>query len=332
MDTLPLQHDGRPGPHLGRRLAALARFCLLKLARTLATLWIVVTFTFVILRLTGDPALSLLPDNAPPDIAAAFRSRWGLDRPVWTQYALYFRNMLDGNLGYSLANGRDAVAVVLERVPATLRLTVSAFALTLAVGLPVGVFAALRHGRMADRALMMLATVKYSLPNFVIGIGLIYAFAIWLRLLPSSGSATAAHLILPVVTLGLSGAAVIARFTRSAALETLGQPYVRAAMAAGETRTQAIVRHVLPNAAVPILTVIGFTIGGLVGGSIIVEQVFAWPGIGRLLVDAVAVRDLAVAQVIVILLAVAMVTANLAIDLAYGLVNPRFWNNDDDIR
>jgi peptide/nickel transport system permease protein len=300
------------------------RFAAIRLLRTLVTLWVVVTFTFVILRITGDPALALLPDNSPPEIVALFRARWGLDQPIWVQYVLYFKNLMSGNLGFSIANGRDAVEVVLERVPATLQLTCTAFLLMLLVGLPAGVISALRRDSLIDRVLMTLATIKYSLPNFVVGIALIYLFAIYWRLLPSSGSSTPKHMILPVVTLGLSGAAVIARFTRSAALDTIGQPYIRAALAAGETYVSVVLRHVLPNAAIPVITVIGFTVGGLIGGSIIVEQVFAWPGIGRLLVDAVSMRDLAVAQVLVLMLTAAMTLANLLVDLSYSLFNPRF--------
>jgi peptide/nickel transport system permease protein len=156
-------------------------------------------------------------------------------------------------------------------------------------------------------------------------VALIFIFAVGLRWLPSSGSATSAHLILPVATLGFANAAVIARFTRSAVLDVLEQPYVRAAIAAGETRRQAIVNHVLPNAAIPIITIIGFSVGGLVGGSIIVEQVFGWPGIGRLLVEVVGLRDLAVVQALVLLFATTMTLANLGVDLAYGLLNPKIY-------
>lgn len=298
-------------------------FTTIKLLRALLTLWAVMTFAFVFMRLTGDPARELLPDNATEEVVALFRARWGLDRPLWEQYLAYAGNLLHGDFGRSLANGREALTVVLERLPATLTLTGCAFALVLAIGVPGGVLAALKRGRSLDRIAMLICSLGYSLPNFVLGVALIFIFAVGLRWLPSSGSATPAHLILPVATLGLSGAAVVARFTRAAVLDVLQQPYVRAAIADGESRHAAIVNHVLPNAAIPIVTIIGFSLGGLVGGSIIVEQVFGWPGIGRLLVEVVGLRDLAVVQALVMLFAASMTTANLAVDLAYGLLNPK---------
>ncbi|CAH1653981.1 Glutathione transport system permease protein GsiC [Hyphomicrobiales bacterium] len=298
-------------------------FAIIKIVRAIITLWAVMTFAFVFMRLTGDPARELLPDNATEEVIALFRARWGLDQTLWTQYVVYITNLVQGDFGRSLANGREALTVVLERLPATLTLTGTAFALVMAIGIPGGIIAALNRGRPLDQVMMLFCSLGYSLPNFVLGVTLIFFLAVGLRLLPSSGSATPAHLVMPVITLGFSGAAVIARFTRSAVLEVLEQPYVRAAMAAGETRGQAILNHVLPNAAVPIVTIIGFSLGGLVGGSIIVEQVFGWPGVGRLLVDVVGLRDLAVVQALVMLFATTMTLANLSVDLAYGFLNPK---------
>ena len=298
-------------------------FATVKILRAVITLWAVMTFAFVFMRLTGDPARELLPDNATEEVIALFRARWGLDQTLWTQYVVYLTNLMRGDFGQSLANGREALTVVLERLPATLTLTGTAFALVLAIGIPGGVIAALNRGRPLDQGMMLFCSLGYSLPNFVLGVTLIFLLAVGLRWLPSSGSATPAHLVMPVITLGFSGAAVIARFTRSAVLEVLEQPYVRAAIAAGETRGQAILNHVLPNAAIPIVTIIGFSLGGLVGGSIIVEQVFGWPGVGRLLVDVVGLRDLDVVQALVMLFATTMTLANLSVDLAYGFLNPK---------
>ncbi|MBS7696112.1 MULTISPECIES: ABC transporter permease [unclassified Chelatococcus] len=298
-------------------------FAIIKIVRAIITLWAVMTFAFVFMRLTGDPARELLPDNATEEVIALFRARWRLDQTLWTQYVVYLNNLMHGDFGQSLANGREALTVVLERLPATLTLTGTAFALVLAIGIPGGIIAALNRGRPLDQVMMLFCSLGYSLPNFVLGVTLIFFLAVGLRLLPSSGSATPAHLVMPVITLGFSGAAVIARFTRSAVLEVLEQPYVRAAIAAGETRRQAILNHVLPNAAIPIVTIIGFSLGGLVGGSIIVEQVFGWPGVGRLLVDVVGMRDLAVVQALVMLFATTMTLANLSVDLAYGFLNPK---------
>ncbi|WEX08662.1 ABC transporter permease [Chelativorans sp. AA-79] len=298
-------------------------FIFVRFGRALLTLWAVLTFTFIVMRLTGDPASQLLPDNATEEIIQRFRARWGLDQSIFTQYLIYMKNLLQFDFGVSIANSRPALVVALERVPATLQLTTIAFALTLALGLPAGIICALNRGKWPDQALMMVSTLGYSLPNFVLGIALVYIFALAFRLLPSSGSATAAHLVLPVITLGFSGAAVIARFTRAAVLDVLEKPYICAAMAGGESYRATILRHVLPNAAIPVVTIIGFTVGGLIGGSIIVEQVFAWPGIGRLLVDTVGMRDFAVTQTLVMIFAVAMTAANLIVDILYGFLNPR---------
>lgn len=298
-------------------------FILTRTARGILTLWVVLTFTFIVMRLTGDPASQLLPDNVTEDILIDFRSRWGLDQSILVQYGLYVRNLLQFDFGQSIANGREAMEIVLERVPATLELTGTAFVLMLLLGIPAGIACALNRGKWLDQAVMMLSTLGYSLPNFVLGVGLVYVFAVAFRVLPSSGSATPAHLILPVITLGCSGAAIIARFTRAALLDVLEKPYIRASLAGGENYGTTILRHALPNAAISIVTIIGFTVGGLIGGAIIVEQVFAWPGIGRLLVETIGLRDFAVAQALVIIFASAMTIANLGVDIAYGFLNPK---------
>ena len=294
-----------------------------KLARAALTLWLVVTFTFVILRVTGDPALAILPTDSPPEVLAHFRSEWGLDRSLWQQYALYFVNVAKGNLGISFIDNRDAVTVVLEKVPKTLWLGIPSLLLMLAIGFPAGIAAALRRDGPLDRAIMTAAVLAHSIPSFVLGILLIGIFAVRLRMLPTSGSDSWQHLVLPMVTLGASGAAVIARFIRSSMLEILGQPYVRAAVAKGVPWPRVVRGHALPNAAIPTVTVIGFLVGGLVAGAVIVESVFAWPGVGRLLVTSVSNRDLAVVQTILLLVAATMVTANCVIDLLYGWLDPR---------
>lgn len=299
------------------------RVFLQKLGRAAVTLWLVVTLTFIILRVTGDPALAILPVDSPPEVLEHFRSAWGLDRPILEQYLLYFRNIVDGNLGISFIDNRDAVTVVFEKLPKTLLLGIPSLALMLAIGIPAGIAAALRRNGPLDRIIMTSAILAHSVPSFVLGILLIGIFAVKLRLLPTSGSETWAHLVLPMVTLGASGAAVIARFVRSSMLEILRQPYIRTAMAKGVPWYRVVRGHALPNAAVPIVTVVGFLVGGLVAGSVIVESVFAWPGIGRLLVTSVANRDLAVVQTILLLIAATMVAANLAIDLLYLWLDPR---------
>lgn len=299
------------------------RFLLRRFGRAVFTLWAVMTFAFVVLRVTGDPVRSLLPDNVTLEVVAAYRERWGLDRSLPEQYARYLLALAQGDFGRSFRDDRPALESVLERLPKTLALTLTSFLLVLLIGLPAGVAAALARDTAMDRLVMAGAVAAHSLPGFLLGLLLILLFAVEWRLLPSSGSTTLAHLVLPAITLGTTGAAVIARFTRAAVLEVLEQPHVRAARAAGHPMGVVIRRDVLPVAAIPLVTILGFAIGGLVGGAIVTETVFAWPGIGRLLANAVAARDLAVVQCIVLLLATAMVAANFAVDLLYAWLNPR---------
>jgi peptide/nickel transport system permease protein len=306
----------------------MVKLVLIKLVRAVATIAFCVTLVFVVLRVSGDPVVSLLPEGTPPDVLAVYRQRWGLDQPLPVQYLRYVQAVLQGDFGRSRADGRDAVAVVAERVPATLLLGGLSFALSLAIGLPLGVLAAVRRNTATDRLAMGLAVAGYALPHYLLGILLILLFSMTLRLLPSSGSGTVWHLVMPVLTLGTAAAGTIARFTRTAMLEVMGRPFLRTAAGKGARRGIVIRRHALPNAAIPVVTVIGFQLGGLVGGALVTETVFAWPGVGRLLVTAVAERDLAVVQTIVLLVAATMVTMNFLVDLLYGLLDPRIRGGD----
>lgn len=299
------------------------RFLLLRLARAVLTVALVVTFAFVVLRLSGDPALLVMSVDAPPEAIAAFRKAWGLDDPIWQQYLRYFAAIAEGELGRSMRDGRPALELVMERIPATLALTVPALLLKLGLGIPAGIYAALHRDSPIDRVVMLTAVAGFTIPSFVLGLVLVLVFAVQLGWLPSGGQETWRHAILPIVTLGTGGAAVLARFTRSAMLEVLGQPYIRTASAKGVPWAEVVRRHAVPNAAIPTATIVGFMVGSLIAGAVVVESVFSWPGVGRLLVIAVANRDLAVVQCILLLVAVTMVTANLGVDLLYGLLDPR---------
>jgi peptide/nickel transport system permease protein len=298
-------------------------FAVSRLLRACLTILFVMTFAFVVLRLSGDPALLIMSVDAPPEAIAAFREAWGLDRPIWEQYLAYIGHAATGDFGKSMRDGRPAIELVMERVPATLAITLPALALKISIGIPAGIYAALHRNSMADRLTMALSVAGFTMPSFVLALLLVLVFAVTLGWLPASGSDSVLHAILPIVTLGTAGAAVMARFTRSAMLEVLGQPYVRAASAKGVTWRRVISHHALPNAAIPTVTIVGFMIGSLVAGAVVVESVFAWPGIGRLLVSAVANRDLAIVQALLMVIAAWMVTANLAVDLAYGWLDPR---------
>lgn len=299
------------------------RFLATRLARAALTIAMVVTFAFVVLRLSGDPAQIIMGADAPPEAVEAFRAAWGLDEPIWVQYLSYFWAILQGDLGRSMRDGRDAIVLVTERIPATLALTLPALAIKICLGIPAGIYAALHRNSLADRVVMIIAVAGFTVPSFVLGLLLVLVFAVELGWLPSGGQESWRHGILPVITLGLGGAAVLARFTRSAMLEVLGQPYIRTASAKGVPWRAVVTGHALPNAAIPTVTIIGFMVGTLIAGAVVVESVFSWPGVGRLLVVAVANRDLAVVQCILLLVAITMVCANLIVDLLYGLLDPR---------
>lgn len=299
------------------------RFIASRFARAALTIAMVVTFAFVVLRMSGDPAQIIMGADAPPEAVDAFRAAWGLDEPIWVQYLSYFWAILQGDLGRSMRDGRDAIVLVTERIPATLALTLPALLIKVCLGIPAGIYAALHRNSLADRVVMVLAVAGFTVPSFVLGLLLVLVFAVQLGWLPSGGQESWRHAILPVITLGLGGAAVLARFTRSAMLEVLGQPYIRTASAKGVPWRRVVTGHALPNAAIPTVTIIGFMVGSLIAGAVVVESVFSWPGVGRLLVVAVGNRDLAVVQCVLLLVAVTMVCSNLIVDLLYGLLDPR---------
>jgi peptide/nickel transport system permease protein len=298
-------------------------FVLTKLVRGSLTLLLTVSFVFIVLRASGDPAQIMLSDEASPAAIAAFRERWGLDRSYFEQYLAYLGAILQGDFGTSFRDGRPALEVVMERVPVTLQLGFAALLITLALGIPSGIMAALTRGSWVDRMTMSFTILGHSIPNFFLGIILILVFSMTLRWLPSSGTGSFWHLLMPALTLGTAAAATVARFTRSSMLDVLHQPFMRTAKAKGIAQERRILRHALPNAAIPVVTVLGMRIGGLIGGAVTIETVFAWPGVGVLLVNSVNQRDLAVVQAVVLLIALTMVLVNLAVDLAYGWLDPR---------
>ncbi len=299
------------------------RFAAIRIGRALITIALVVTFAFVVLRMSGDPAQIILGPEAAPEAVVAFRKAWGLDDPIWLQYLRYFSAIAQGQLGLSMRDGRAAIDLVAERIPVTLALTLPALFIKVGIGIPAGIYAALNRGSFADRLVMTLSVAGFTIPSFVLGLTLVLIFAVKLGVLPSGGQESWRHAILPIVTLGIGGAAVLARFTRSAMLEVLGQPYIRTASAKGVPWRQVVTGHALPNAAIPTVTIVGFMVGTLIAGAVVVESVFSWPGVGRLLVVAVANRDLAVVQCILLLVAATMVISNLTVDFLYGFLDPR---------
>lgn len=301
----------------------MTRFWLLKILRTALTLWFVVTFTFVVLRTSGDPVVALVGADATPDEIEQFRALWRLDDSLWVQYFRYIGQMATGQFGISYRDGREVIDIIAERVPWTIMLGLFAYACAIFIGIPAGIIAAIKRGSPFDNLIMATAVFGFAIPNFFLGILLILLFSLFLQWLPSSGTGTIWHVLMPALTLATFTAGTLARFTRSAMLEVLDKLYIRAAAAKGVSYWKRIVFHALPNAGIPIITIVGLNLGELIGGAIVVETVFAWPGVGRLLVTAVSSRDLAVVQALVLIMAVTMVMANLIVDLLYGLLDPR---------
>jgi peptide/nickel transport system permease protein len=298
-------------------------FIFARLIRAIVVLLFTVTLVFVVLRLSGDPAQQMLSDNAGPEALAAFNAKWGLDRSIPEQYLYYVANALRGDFGVSFADGREVFTVVSERIPKTLVVTISAFILSILVGVPAGIIAAVRRESALDKGVMAAAVLGYSVPNFLLGLVFIFIFAVWLRVLPSSGSSTWNHAILPVATFALFNAAAVARFMRSTLIDVLGEPYIAAARADGIPHWEIILRHALPNAAIPMVTTLGFVAGGLLGGSALIEPVFSWPGLGSGFVNATNTGDLPVIQAMIVLFTAFMVAINLTVDILYAVLNPK---------
>ena len=299
------------------------KYFLVKTLRAFITTFLLVVFVFFVLRITGDPAQAMLPDDATEEYYIEFRQIWGLDKPLMEQFWVYCKNFIHGDFGQSYKDGRDVFEVISQRLPKSVWLMGMSIIFSIVVGLPLGIYAALHRNSFGDRFVMGAAVFGFSMPNFFLGIMFILIFSMKLHWLPSAGSDTWLHLLLPMITIGMTRMGSYARYTRSAMLNVLSKPYIITAKAKGANRNRMVYLHALPNAAIPIVTVIGTSIGHMVGGSVVIENVFAWPGVGRLLVSSVAVRDLPVVQAIVIVMGLAMVLANLLVDFTYGLLDPR---------
>jgi peptide/nickel transport system permease protein len=279
---------------------------------------------FVILRVVpGDPARMLLPEGAPESAVEELNRHLGLREPIWVQYGLFVRSVVRGDFGQSFQYRAPALQVVVERLPATISLTAAAMLLTALCGVAIGIVTALRPRTAYDYVGTGLAVLGQSLPNFWLGIMLILLFGVTLRWLPTSGFKGWQYLILPSITLAAFPTALVTRLTRSSMLEILGQDYVRTGRAKGLAEPRVVMRHALKNATIPIVTVIGLQIGTLLGGAVITESIFAWPGIGKLVVDAIFFRDFPVVQTILIFSATIFVVINLLVDVLYTVLDPR---------
>jgi peptide/nickel transport system permease protein/oligopeptide transport system permease protein len=273
--------------------------------------------------LPGDAVSLMLGEHATKDAVAALRDHLGLDKPFAVRYVDYVGRVARGDLGRSIQQNRPVAAELAEAWPATLQLTVAALVLAAGIGIAAGIVSAVWPNSLFDAGARLASLFGLSMPIFWTGLVLIVIFSLWLNWLPVGGAGTLAHLVLPAVTLALPSVAMVARMTRSAVLDVLGEDYVRTARAKGLAETAVLTRHALRNALIPILTLLGLQSGQLMGGAVLTETVFAWPGLGRLMVKAIFARDFILLQGAVLVFALVFVVVNLIVDLSYGLLDPR---------
>jgi peptide/nickel transport system permease protein len=300
------------------------RILLHQLVDTLIVLFGVSTLVFLLLALIpGDPVDVVLGESARAADRTAMREALGLDRPLVQRWGLFYVDLIRGDLGESLVRRQPVADLLMQRLPATLQLAAAAFLLVLLTAMPLGILAARFRGRWPDRVAQGVALIGVSIPNFWLGPLLVLLFSVWLGWTPVSGNLEPGSLILPAVTLGLSMAAITTRMVRSSLLETVSQPFIRTAYCKGLGETSVMLRHSLPNAMLPVITILGLQLGSLLAGAVITEVVFAWPGIGSLLVDAIRQRDYPLVQGIVLFIALTYVLVNRLSDLLSGWLDPR---------
>ena len=302
----------------------MTRFIVHRMVSLIPVLFGVSVIVFSILSFVpGDPALQVGGLDASPEDLAAIRQQLGLDQPVHVQYLYFVGNALRGDFGKSIRSNRPVLEELRSRIPNTVVLTAVAMLFAILFGTGLGILAAVRQYSLWDNLAMAAAMLGISVPIFWLGLMLMLLFAVQLRWFPTTGTGTTLHLVLPALTLGAASAAIIARQVRSAMLEVLRQDYVRTARAKGLQTRKVILRHALTNALIPAVTIIGLQFGYLLAGAVVTETVFAWPGVGRLLVDAIKFRDFPVVQATILWLALIFSTVNLAVDVLYGYLDPR---------
>lgn len=300
------------------------RFILRRLVSAFAVLFIVASATFFVLNLTGDPVTAVLQGTgASQEEIAALKSKLGYDRPIMVRYGSFVWSVAHGDFGVSIRYGQRSIDMVMERLPYTLMLGSAAIAIMVALGLPLGILAAVFKDGWFDRFVSAATGLAQSVPHFVIGPLFILFFAVLLRWLPVSGSATSSSIVLPAFTLALYPLALVTRVLRASMLEVIKQDYVLTAQAKGLSRSVIVLRHMVRNALLPVLTVISLQIIAMIGGTIVVESIFGWPGLGSFARDTLLASDFPLAQTIIIFVATAVVTINLITDIVYALVDPR---------
>jgi peptide/nickel transport system permease protein len=283
----------------------------------------VIVFVMLRVALPGDPAVLLAGDRATPELIEQIRKNLGLDRPVPEQLAIYLTNAIRGDLGRSIQFGEPVFGVIVKAFPFTVTLTFLSVMVGTLIGLGVGILTAVRRGTWIDSVSMVIVVFFYSVPTFWLGLVLILIFAVGLRILPVQGSSTWQHFVLPVTTLSIGQSALIARLTRTNMVETLGAAFIQTARSKGLSERNVVFRHALKNTLIPVVTVVGLSVGGLLGGAVITENIFGLPGVGRVAIDAIVARDYPMIQGTVLLVAVTFVFVNLITDIIYVYVDPR---------
>ena len=299
------------------------RFLLRRGGQALIAAFGVVTLVFFIQRLSGDPAALLVPETATEADIEAMRATLGLDRPTWVQYLDFLADMARFDLGRSFVQNTGVWEILLSRLPQTLQLAGGALMVALMVGLPLGLIMALARGRLISRLIMGFVLAFQSMPTFWSGIMMILVFGVWLRWLPPSGTGAFVHLIMPSIALGLLSLATYARIARAAVIDELGKDYVRSARARGVGTGRLVRKHLMRNSLIPVVSITALEVSQLLAGAVIVETVFAWPGLGLLMVQSIAARDFLVVQAVVLLGAFVTIFANLAADILYSIIDPR---------
>jgi peptide/nickel transport system permease protein len=299
------------------------RYLLRRCAQAVVVLWLLTVIVFVISRLSGDPVDLMLPQGAPPSVRIAMIRTLGLNRPLVVQYWTFISHAVRGDFGQSIRFQTAALPLVLSHMPATIELALASLAIAVVIGVPLGVFAALRHGRLADILTTTVLALAQAMPSFWLAILLILWLGVDLQLLPIEGRSGFESLIMPAVTLSTLPLVTFARITRSSVISVLPQDYVRTARAKGMRRHTVLLRHVLRNGLVPLVTVGGITVGQLLSGAVITEQIFTWPGVGWLTIQAIEARDYPVVQAVTLLTGAIIVGLNLLVDFAYFALDPR---------
>lgn len=298
-------------------------YILKRVGLALPTLFGVLAVCFLLTRLSGDPTDLFLPVDATAAARAAFRAENGLDASIWHQFVVFLVNSLHGNFGNSLRFGEPAVSLLRERIGATLELAAATLIISVVIGVPTGIIAACWRGSKIDKLVQLSASAGQAVPPFYLGVLAILIFSVWLGWLPTSGRGGIGHLVLPAVTLAFSQLALVCRIMRSCMLDVLQEDYIRTARAKGVREFAVITKHALRNAIIPVITVIALQIGTLMGGVIVTETVFAWPGIGRLVIQAIYARDYPIVQVVVVFFGVVFVIVNLLADILHAYLDPR---------